>query len=344
MAYRRRYPTRRRVSYRHRTSYRTRGALSSARYGRRTSYRTRLNNDAIKCLKVIQYPHSTITTNPKIPDGSKAATIGLRKHFFNSHTFADDGMLIVLQPNMISPVAVADYDAVGEDYSWKSSEGYRALLLGSDSLTEGATSLTITGDNVRQWRLVSAGIRIRCTNNDTQDSGSWKAARIPVTTAPTKYAVQTTGAPKQLVNLIPRVDTLPNTVEDMSNQYSFTSGLLKDIGKKYFRLLDTAAGAHEWNECTGNVLEYGTAVVNGSTSAIDRTSTIGGLIDEQTDSVWIKITGVASVTSIIIDAVVNYEYIPFNESADARFMDETSFAPTAYERLKNSLRVKHTKA
>jgi len=340
-----------RNSYRHRTSYRPRGALSSARYKR--SYRSVLNNDAVKQLKVIQYPHSTLTTNPKIPDGGETTSIGMRRHMFGAVTMATAAKFFecYLIPHLMDPFVVYEVDADGITQRGPGAHYFSTGILVNTPLgASGGAILENNQTEVGRWRCVSLGLRIRNTNNDTGDQGSWSAARIQLNKDASAYVASST-LTGQITNIIPEFGTWNQypAMNKMPDLPSFNSGLVKDIDKHYFRCVDVSTNDHEFQLMTDMYLEkaggtwtWGTAAQIGNGTYANAFT--NAIIDHNMDGLKIVISGTQNVTSFVFDVVMNIEYVPYSTSNSTRFCDECAFAPDSFRKVRNMLRMKYSKA
>lgn len=347
-----------RYSYKGRTSYRPRGALSASKY-RRKSYRTLQNNDAVKQLAVCKYAHSTATTNPKIPDGAESTSIGMRLHHFVPITYAAGAtkLQISLQPNITCPLSYAQYTNLG--VLVPASFNLYTPPFGRTPTNGAGTGIgTEWGQwnigEIGKWRIVSLGLRIRNTNNDTQDNGSWTACRLPVLKNCTKYALSVDGG-GNLLGIFPEPDTyyIEPSLAKMQEKPSFNSGLMKDIDKHYFRLLDCSTNDHEFIEnsyvefrTTPTVIAASTVTPISAPVGIGAPSGYNGLetiLDRSMDTMKIVVDG-SEGTALTLDMVMNVEYVPEAASNSGRFCDETAFAPGAFSKTRNMCRLKYSKA
>jgi hypothetical protein len=257
-------------------------------------------------------------------------------------------MYIFMHSNYISPVTWYWEYTSGDD------EGTAFTSLGGPSLGNPPVDvLPGPGTNieinhtVRSWRCINVGLRIRCTNNDSQDSGCWKAARYQADS-------DTHGKVFRIVDDkingfgldFPNIKTNAASLDAIP---TFNSGLLKDIGSHYFQLRDNSPGSsHPWIWQERNFILGETAYVAGNNDlwyriAADTNRTGNDLEDLNVDTMIIEIQGVGGVTSVALDMVYNWEYIAGSPET-TQFMDECAFAPTAYEKMKQRLRLTKFKA
>jgi len=303
----------------------------------------------MKQLRVIAYPHSTLTTNPKIPDGSETSSIGVRKHMFQAITLptGSSRFFVALQPSLMTPLIVG----VGNGTTLVGDVTRFDTGIQSGLLSNGAgASADIQTTPISKWRLVSLGLRIRNTNNDTEDSGSWHAIRRQTNIDGAAHRVFTDGSG---VNILGIAETTANVtgappIAGYSEKPSFVSGLVKDLGRHYFRLVDTSPNVHPFKIVdSSHKITFTTNLGAGyltltndqhSNDWFERT------IDENMDSIKLVIDGADGKTSLLFDLVANYEYVPFPSDSSTRFMDECAFAPDMFRRVRNALRIKHSKA
>lgn len=217
-------------------------------------------------IEVYQFPHSNATSQPKIPDGKSARSLGLSNQ--------TAGELIALQ----SPIVGQGTSAVGDGtihilmYAGQNSGAVVLNTVGSSNPINGGGEYetqpptgeimgwsgcpdtvfngmsAAAGGNLStnfefsQWRVVSQGMVLGLLNPAEEDDGWWEAIRVRDPLDSNDYQIlprdrdhlnndSGTVVPKGKLSgdLMTRGD-LPNTP-------SYATGLLRDIHKHYFQLL-----------------------------------------------------------------------------------------------------------
>ncbi len=305
------------------------------RYKRRYG-RTRRNYGATPAAQLgtvarqmacIKYPHTGLTSTPKIPDGSQIFSIGTKIHQFNSYTLNDieNTVYVIMTPashlccSVLSSTEIVNYwDDSGPHYDI----GTATEVAGTNPLqfrTECAQNA------LHKMRIVSQGLKIRLTNNDNNNQGTWSAMRTPTPDGAIWWdnlVSQKAGIPAtsnagwQLNTIAPaRIGWEGILNSTYANSPTFASGTLQDIGKQYFMLNDMSEGAHEFNNIFQSIASVSDKQayqsVNGvwpTTQAQENNVFPDMMLDKAYDSIVIKIQGVGNVTNFILDAVQNIEY------------------------------------
>jgi len=331
------------------------------------------NDDAKKQLAVMNWPHSNVTSAPKIPDGALTHSMGLKSHGYDSDTFgASSEMFVLLWPGQSAFCGLYDTDltdapskivpntAVSNQFLNGRNPATSVDPLNDNvlvSTVEPKTNVTVT-TKTAAWRGVSYGINIKLLNNDNENSGSFTARRFNVPKSVDLWNIYLTGnaagalagTPRALHGTVPRLKDILKRVSPTvtaANNNSFVTGKLKDIGKHYFQLNDQAVGGHDMIR---QDFDIGTSMVAMDVegeyqldpSAANNQPFSDQFLDDQFDMILIHMTGVAA-SNVAIDCVANREF-QLN-ALDTRKSTESECAIdyNGYKKMQNSLRFKNRK-
>lgn len=318
---------------------------------------SRLDNDAKKQLSVMAYPHSKMTLNPKIPDGVSVQSTGLRFQQGFNYQFTEPTTYLIIYPGLgsfcaVYPANSAGVPTTGPAGIWPTP----AVLYSNRTLYQGAVG-TLRNLNVARWRQVSCGVRIRNTNNDDNNDGSWEAIRLSTPNDPQQWATLqaadagyvpfTTDA---LHSIIPQfADKITNL--NFAQNNSYCSGQMKDLHRKYFMLKEQQP-THEFTEIPEKVTGYanGTATslatagfsMNVTTPALTDQAQMmcDKMLDKACDTIIIKLNGKVGTnpTTILIDGCQSQELEYMPSSAFLRTMNETAYSLSAINALRDRQR------
>lgn len=303
------------------------------------------NSDAVKQLAVIRNPHSTETSCPKIPDGSETVSLGQRYHYFNGGVDLQAGdNTFLLFPGLLSNIVYITKQGTNNVVSKNELQQIPFPTAAGDTIEPLA--------EVRKWRCVSAGLKIRCTNSALQDEGSWTARRVTIPLRAANYVCSTSAT--HLESVAPNLMELDNAgslfdIAQHSQSTTFTSGKLRDLSRVYFQLQDQSQGAHDMIEILEEFQLQGSGGIgaglqdNTLQNTLANDTAVSTLVDSAMDGIIITINATDN-TKINLDAVSNYEIV-FNQRNSAySYMSETANAYSAYRRVVNELRLRNKKA
>lgn len=218
-------------------------------------------------LAVYMNPFARITKQPKIPDGKTTESLGfstqaVRELQVNNGTAGavhgiKDQMHILLFGGQNcgclvwndQASAFVDFDTAGTAWTVNYYAGYNHAIGYTDSndfntngitgAGAGSSGLITREDKYAMWRLVSQGMRLSLLNNDEENEGWWEACRIynPCSVNDWIFS-EHDAAPgdKSAYTVIPHGVMNKIVADDISNTNSYSTGLLRDIGKVAFKL------------------------------------------------------------------------------------------------------------
>jgi len=232
-----------------------------------------LDNDAMKQLRMYEYPFSRATMTPKIPDGRATLSNGLRFKGSLAYTLGAnvnatmDECWVALMPGMTSCACV--WSATGNLPDPVTHTGAFALrgvipnrtymeytmtpsleVTPPPGVSENGHFTLIQDHNLTHWRQVSAAMRIKNLNNSDANEGWWEAVRTtirsdgnyfshdinPIANGKLNY---TTFHPSEVMSVLNKI----NWPEDPSYQ----TGRMIDLAKYEFQLRPTNTD-HEFKQ------------------------------------------------------------------------------------------------
>lgn len=307
------------------------------------------NNDVSKQLDVVKYPHSTATSAPKIPDGSITQSLGQRFHEYDVQTTTGvESQTVILYPGLQS-CGVITKDEAGTGTGPTDSWFYNDKQVTPAIVATGGV-ITMTS-KIRKWRMVSCGIKIRSTNNTTENSGTWSARRVTVPTRAGLYRLKLNSATSmQGVVLSGAAVNEPNAgmfkASAHKDSTTFASGKISEIGKQYFQLQDQSQGAHDMVDIpdkfklvSGGMLVPPTdfTLTHPLDDTVENSVEMEGLIDRGMDAIVISFKG-HSNCMLSFDMVANYELVFGPSSEVYSYMSETSNGATQFSKVVKKLR------
>lgn len=323
---------------------RNRGRSKSKKRSR--TKRVLVDTQALRQLQVYRYPFSVITTNPKIPDGKVTQSIGIR---YNSvYDFTGKDMLVILSPTFGVHGFRYDGTTVHKN-SWNNFPAGTIEYIGGQAADPNAVppvpfkaptagKLTFDG-RMGQWRVVSAGLRLKCISSDDKNDGYFEAIRISpancndiffpkiVKTDPTD-----TQGGSALVNSTFIVSNFTKT-NWLSNP-TYQSGNVKNLSQYEFRL-QPQVEEHDFvqvpTELEYMLNEYG---VNGwplYNDGKEPSKTFDFVRDPGFDIICIRISGIAA-TQMLCHYSHNIEYIPTSSNYESIFQTESVDASSGLKR------------
>lgn len=298
------------------------------------------DNDAYKQAQIYRYPFSNQTTIPKIPDGLAQHSVGVSFNHVHALAGLSPNCTIILFPGMNNWLHTVNNDAS------TSNAGHTLLnYFLSRAGTEpnytyqifqgqpGTNDFTGTESfDYEKWRLVSAGLRIKCINNDQENEGHWEAIRIPMTDHRGRMPVVAAGGNRGQVRPANPLINVATAHTSYQINSTYQMGKIKDLGK-YEARLKPMTNNHVFKsmvKAQGAVLtDFATNMypADGMEFHNDLTDSF---IDDNWDAIAIRIHGVAN-TRIILQSRANYELIPRVNTPISSFASENAYAPKLIE-------------
>lgn len=269
------------------------------KYTKRGSYNV---DGAYKQLQVYAQPFSTLTSNPKIPDGKCGYSAGLRIQAVKECTSASDGIIHI----MMYPGANAGFYTFspnGPDPSEKRIGKY-------DNFMDYATNFTINTSE-EKWRLVSQAMKITMINNSDENDGWFETIRIPMSYD--DFQVTTPVGPKlDEAQFLGAVGLNTNLVENST----YVSGKLRDIHRYIFQL-NPCANSHDFTQ--PSAYRSGATELNVAS------------LDDSFDCIYVRVHGRKAFadsqgTRLMIHNVSNHEVVYDAPDPMSRFHSECTRA------------------
>lgn len=256
-------------------------------------------------------PFDQSQSQPKLLDGSVLRSSGLR--------FRNTGSIVL-------PTAGAAYIVLIPGLSkvlyWQTAVGGAFTSTGVFPTHLG----TLTDrENIKNIRLVSAGLKLSLLNSSDQNEGYWEAVRITTPIVTTLLTVETPAENEAFIMAAAdnyAVDIVTQfALTDMANHATYQTGKLKDINRFMFKV-NSVSPQHPWKR-------------------VSETPVVSDAIDYSFDTVVIKVTGrldPASPSTLMYNQIVNQECVYSEGTALARlhtpsmmmkdldvFLDKTKF-------------------
>lgn len=316
-------------------------------------------------VAVMQNPFSKATQRPKIPDGAAIASLSRRvQHVSEFKNKLNEDLIEMV---MIPSLGVA---AVGHNIDGQNTLTYQVFGFTDQGIGSTFTTRLNNTHGIAEWRLVSQGIHFQLSNTDEENDGWWEACRFKPTIQPSDWLMApsdgtNSGTPvgKELV-LIPGGNffasgTASILAGNMVEQPGYTTGLLKDIHKHQFRLLNNTTDVNFQQK--QKELSYSAAISSTDTTNCNQVlQDVAEFRDLKThlwcdayDCVYFKFhcrtnNGTTSNGSkIIMNAIQNVEMV-YAPDSDLATYHETNKAHVKYkqilDRLNNSQQVNQAAA
>lgn len=339
----------------------TRSKSKSRKLTTSAKAKTTSASEVNKHMHVVMNPFSQATQHPKLPDGSVPSSLSRRLRNTQSFTASTSGYTDILVSPTFGNVAtffagsMVNLTGVG----WLGTPGQTAGIT-SNLVGAGPYSMSAAG-NIAKQRIVSQAIRLTQINNDEENDGWYECCRIVLPKTPTHFLIGNMDNSTTAMNGVkPAVLAPDRTIElgylnslPLVEQPGYTSGMLKDLKNKEFRLQPIGCECH-MNEAYKIVdMFHGTgtsADINvdandrwGNFNATSKSVDVLELgLDDSWDYVLVRIHGrqvAASPSSFIIEGIQNVEFC-FSPNSDlATFMTPNvrhKLVKEALDKLNNS--------
>lgn len=207
-----------------------------------------VDTQAVRQLQVYRYPFSVATSQPKIPDGTPTLSIGFKYQGQETKTIATPNagvnnispLLYVLSPLFGQPLIIHHVNANGVGtlyYPPVQNNIFPPFIL-----TPGPAGANISLENATafsEYRIVSQGLRLKCTANDNLNGGYWEAIRFNASEVGFQHQMSIRAAdaggvgrffitPDVITNLLAKTNWLNNPTYQM--------GKTKSLSQFEFRL------------------------------------------------------------------------------------------------------------
>lgn len=313
-----------------------------------------------KQLAMFHNPFSRATKQPKIPDGKATESLGFQTQAVGEMTVDPD----------LTRVGPYDYQGVGHILLFPGQNsgmvftGFREAQVPEVVLNatnaDGCYTVPFVGSNATEWfqvgeaggpvikqdryafwRTVSQGLKLSLLNTDEENDGWWEAVRITEPMNPGEFRLMTTARSNNTNSdgtIVPVTRLTNYTDRQLVNENSYTTGLLKDLGKHVFSL----HGLKDEHDLTQQQDTYrldaddidgvettknGAPSVAFQIGSSNVTNFINMNIDKSHDMIYIRIHGrkgeqggnPSTPTRLHYNVVSNQEIIFGNEERESRF-------------------------
>lgn len=336
MAYKKAGRTTRKRTTRRKTVRRARKTYPNKRTPKYVKSGSLTPSDVGRQLTVYKSPLSTITTNPKIPDGKASMSAGLRIQAVADITFdaAETTLHMVIFPGCNSGafyLGGTDEATISKRHMLYTKHNQIKVAASSDpdtTLTEGEV---VTGE--QKWRLVSQAVKLTLVNNSDQNDGWWEAIRGNCN--PKNFNIVTHATNQYIGNSDPAALNEFDPAAQIVENSTYASGKLRDIHRYLFQL-HPQINEHNFK----NLASIREQAINSDEKEF--------MMDDSFDCIYLRIHGRSGLsgtpTKLMAHLVANHEVVYDEDMPMARFHTETKrAAPGVLERCKDML-VRNNKA
>jgi|GEM_PF-6543091 len=269
------------------------------------SCKGKMANEVRDQLKVYHNPFSAHTAQPKIPDGKATHSIGFStQSVFEIANTGTAPVGIILFPG--KHMCFVSSGNILQNAFGSSRDGWSPSFEGSGSvdwslLTDPPQSKDVRDpDSYAKWRLVSCGLQLKLLNSVEEDDGWWECIRLNEPIDHTRWNLTTDSSSIDRNKdgiLTPGGYLLTLQNRTLSNEPSYSTGLLRDLNRIQFELHPTT-DEHAFINCNKqlemNTNDYVIDLSTAHEASFDRASAeVIELIetenDWQYDMVYIRI-------------------------------------------------------
>jgi len=267
------------------------------------------------CLAVYHNPFSTATTNPKIPDGKVYASTGIRLQsvgeMVNDTT---DNMDILLFPGLSNGLLTASSLSNGGNvtaYPYKDHGRFDPV------------GLSMSGQAIHKWRVVSQALKITLVNNSDENDGWFECIRVQGA-SDSGFDMVPAADDGQLIIAGSGIQIPAISSTNMVEHPTYVTGKLRDIHRYLFHLMPQ-----------GNDHEFETMLrdyVSEDQLRPDQLDNNGY------DMVFIRVHGRtgSSPTRLMLHVVSNQEIVWDESSSNTRFHSEAKGNRAVFDRSKRA--------
>ncbi len=294
-------------------------------------------------LHVFQYPFSTKTKYPKIPDGLVNDSVGLSFCYSQKVTYnPEHDLFFVLYPGHTT--CVACYQIEGEVLKILSYGKFIQHLIPRMVLNDPGVQLHYDETGFSGYRYVSAGLRITTDQGDHINNGNWTAVRMTANELGRDFVYNWDQSDPNWNSLLP-TSVLHNRVDgNLENNPSFQNGLMKTIDDYEFRLRPVKM---EHNMVAlPEILEldadkFTNATLEDINDNFDQQKLFKHCLDTAFDCIIIKINSSTgsplNLANVTYNVVANIECIPDSGSKFAHFATAGLHGASKFYKLQNSM-------
>lgn len=293
-------------------------------------------------LHVFQYPFSTKTKYPKIPDGLVNDSVGLSFCYSEKVTYNPElDLFFVLYPGHTT--CVACYQINDDVMSILSYGKFIQHLIPREVTEENNYELLYDETGFSGYRYVSCGLRITTDQGEHINNGNWSAVRLNTNEIGRDFIYCWEQQHPNWNSLLPS-SILHNRVDgNLTNNPSFQNGLMKTIDDYEFRLRPV--------KMEHNVIALPEKIELVSTNFLDTYEDDADNSDQQKlfrhcldtafDCIVIKINSSTgsrlNLANVTYNVVANIECIPDSGSKFAHFSTAGLHGASKFYKLQNSM-------
>ena len=289
-------------------------------------------------------PFSTLTDQPKIPDGKAIESLGVgyRETFEVQDGHATEPTCFLLVPALGLGVVIKNDNTSVTNFAndtracyvrdFETAPGMLNVVGITSSQAEGQV-LTLDNQDVAHWRCVSTGMRISLLNPQEEDDGWWDSCVFNANDNASHWeSVQRlgTGNPVGTDHRLVPYALLDPTV-GIANERSYETGLLRDLHKRMFKCKPNRDD-HKFNDTVENYTVESTDEVfwgttDGYMSMSNGAPTMERMIKDLYDRSFSMIlvrcygrgTSAATPSRYHVDMQGNYEFIYSHTATESKF-------------------------
>lgn len=294
-------------------------------------------------IHVVANPFSNATQHPKMPDGKVPMSLSRRLRntvaFTASTSTYTDILVAPLFGNMANlfSSSITTDKGVGIIGAVGQTVGFECNIDGA-----GPYTLRNAANGVAKQRIISQAIRLTQINNDEENDGWYEACRINLNKRANNYLVCGIDNTDTALRSQACVLATDNTVQvsylnglPLVEQPGYSSGMLKDLKNKEFRLQPVGCECH-MNECpsiklalsdgtTGDIIKATNDKWAYLEATVPATNALELGLDDSWDCVLIRIHGRSggegtTPSSFIAECIQNVEFCFSPQSDLATFM------------------------
>lgn len=294
---------------------------------------TTASSEVNRHIHVVANPFSNATQHPKLPDGKVPMSLSRRLRNTVSFTASTSNYTDILLAPLFGNLA----NLFGSSISNNKGVGVIGAVgqtVGFECNIENAGPYTIrnAANGIAKQRIISQAIRLTQINNDEENDGWYEACRINLNKRANNYLICSIDNSETPIRGQSCCFATDSTVQalylnglPLVEQPGYSSGMLKDLKNKEFRLQPVGCECH-MNEVPAVTLTGGTDIVKGTNdnwANLESTSTaLAALelgLDDSWDCVLIRIHGRqgegTTPSSFIAECIQNIEFC-FNPMSD----------------------------
>lgn len=326
---------------------------SGSRYNKRrksksmdsSSLKSIVNKLVSNQLHVYQYPFSTRTKYPKIPDGKVNDSVGLNFSFSQMVTFDPTrDLYILLYPSHTTCVCVFQQSGPGLTPAILAYGKFIQHLIPRQSINNDNFYLSYDQAGFDSFRYVSCGLRITADDGPFNNGGKWEAVRIPFNTKGRHYNFAYNMAHPDWNTVLPNQSYMTHLIAfELNKNPHYQTGVIKTIDDFEFRL-HAQNIEHEFTKIPdlveGKISELSILNQNFQENlqdGKDRLNLFSYIYEKNFDSILVKLNSQGLTKNITFCVTANIELTPTFRGQFSHFSTESLKASDKFHKLKHRL-------